>query len=173
MIQDDLIKEYTPLVRIIAAKYRNNRVQFDDLIQEGLLGILEAQKRFDPKREIKFSTYAGYWIRKKILEALSREYKTSLNAVNLDVEDLEPLAQVPPDIARHPTQSIQLPPDLPAIEAQILKFFFEEHKSLREIAEILNLSREKVRQLQQLALRRIRLNPKLTQYLSGLNPKNV
>ena len=148
-------------------------MQSDDLIQEGLLGILEAQKRFDPKREIKFSTYAGHWIRKKILEALRREYKTSLNAVNLDVEDLEPLAEVPPDIASQPTQPISLPSDLPAIEAQILKFSFEEHKSLREIAGILNLSREKVRQLHQLALRRIRLNPKLTQYLSELNPKKV
>jgi RNA polymerase sigma factor (sigma-70 family) len=47
-----------------------------DLVQEGAIGLIEAQKRFDPSRNIKFSTYANYWIIAYIKRALDRSSST-------------------------------------------------------------------------------------------------
>jgi RNA polymerase sigma factor (sigma-70 family) len=167
-----LVEKYTPLVKMIAAQYKNSRVPFDDLVQEGLLGLLEATQRFDPQKGIKLSTYASHWIRKRMLEALKHEQKMSLNAVFLDPEVSEPLIEISPDAMRtdsQSTQSMPLPKDLPEIETKILRLAFEEHKTLKEIAQILNLPLEKTRQLKQKALRRLRLNPELTQALYAVN----
>ncbi len=169
MDNNEIIHRYTYLVKIIAAKYCRYGVAFDDLLQEGLIGLLEAEKRFDPRKEVKFSTYASHWIKKKMLEALNRERKVSLNAVHLEIEEMDSLVEIPAEVAVQTLPSLQLPKDFPEREAKILRFVFEEHKTLREIADILGIAREKVRQLQQLAFRRIRLNPKLTQALSGFN----
>jgi len=57
------------LVKSIANKYSGFDISFENLIQERMLGILEARKRFNPKRDAKFSTYATYWKNKKILAA--------------------------------------------------------------------------------------------------------
>lgn len=54
-----------------AKRYRNLGVAFLDLIHEGNLGLLEAGRRFDPARNVKFITYAVWWIRQAIMHALS------------------------------------------------------------------------------------------------------
>jgi RNA polymerase primary sigma factor len=52
-------------------RYRGLGVGFLDLIHEGNLGLLEAARRFDPERNVKFITYAVWWIRQAIMHALS------------------------------------------------------------------------------------------------------
>src|SRR5512133_1068716 len=54
-----------------AKRYRNLGVSFLDLIHEGNLGLLEAARRYDPSRNVKFITYAVWWIRQAIMHALS------------------------------------------------------------------------------------------------------
>ena len=54
-----------------AKRYRGLGVSFLDLIHEGNLGLIEAGKRFDPARNVKFITYAVWWVREAMMHALS------------------------------------------------------------------------------------------------------
>jgi len=54
-----------------AKRYRNLGLSFLDLIHEGSLGLMEAAKRFDPERNVKFISYAVWWVRQAILHTLS------------------------------------------------------------------------------------------------------
>ncbi len=54
-----------------AKRYRGLGVPFLDLINEGNLGLMEAARRFDPERNVKFITYAVWWVRQAIMHALS------------------------------------------------------------------------------------------------------
>jgi RNA polymerase primary sigma factor len=69
-----------------AKRYRNLGVAFLDLIHEGNLGLLVAARRYDPSRNVKFITYAVWWIRQAIMHALSDQRRafalpTKLSAV--------------------------------------------------------------------------------------------
>ncbi len=67
-----LVESNLAFVVRIAREYRNLGVPFEDLLEEGNLGLLEAARRFDGARGTRFITYASWWIRKAILEALVR-----------------------------------------------------------------------------------------------------
>ena len=56
----------------IAGEFRNPHVNFEDLVQEGNVGLMRAVDRFDPDRGVRFVTYAGWWIRASIREYLLR-----------------------------------------------------------------------------------------------------
>jgi RNA polymerase sigma-32 factor len=62
------------LVIAIAARFRNFGLPMGDLIQEGHVGLLEAAARFDPDREVRFSTYATWWIRASIQDYVLRNW---------------------------------------------------------------------------------------------------
>ena len=55
----------------IANKYRGCGLSLQDLIEEGNIGIIQAAKRFDPSREVKFITYAVWWIKQAIVHSLA------------------------------------------------------------------------------------------------------
>ena len=59
----DLILAYNRLVVSTASRFRNYGLPVSDLVQEGVLGLLHAANRFEPDRDIRFSTYASWWIR--------------------------------------------------------------------------------------------------------------
>ncbi|NIO25565.1 MAG: RNA polymerase factor sigma-32 [Gammaproteobacteria bacterium] len=62
------------LVISIAAKYRHFGLPMADLIQQGHIGLLEAAARFEPEREVRFSTYAGWWIRASVQDYVLRNW---------------------------------------------------------------------------------------------------
>jgi RNA polymerase primary sigma factor len=68
---DELIESNLSFVTIIAAEYRHLGLPFEDLLNEGNVGLIEAASRFDPNRGTKFITYAVWWIRRGILRALA------------------------------------------------------------------------------------------------------
>ncbi|MBV5266182.1 RNA polymerase factor sigma-32 [Pinisolibacter aquiterrae] len=62
------------LVIAMAAKFRRYGLSNADLIQEGHIGLLEAASRFEPEREVRFSTYAAWWIRAAIQDYVLRNW---------------------------------------------------------------------------------------------------
>ena len=62
------------LVIALAARFRHYGLPLADLIQEGHVGLLEAAARFEPEREVRFSTYATWWIRASIQDYILRNW---------------------------------------------------------------------------------------------------
>lgn len=62
------------LVVSMAGKFRNFGLPFSDLVQEGYIGLLEAAARFEPERQVRFSTYASWWIRASIQDYVLRNW---------------------------------------------------------------------------------------------------
>ena len=69
-----LTQAHMRLVIAIAARFRNFGLPMGDLIQEGHVGLLEAAARFEPEREVRFSTYATWWIRASIQDYILRNW---------------------------------------------------------------------------------------------------
>jgi len=69
---DALVAAHRPLVLKIAGRYRGSGLPFGDLIQEGHIGLLEAAHRFDPRRDVRFATYAQWWIKSAVQEFVLR-----------------------------------------------------------------------------------------------------
>lgn len=70
----ELIESYTRLVVSMASKFRNYGLPMGDLIQEGNVGLMQAASRFDYKRDLRFSTYASWWIRSSIQDYVLRNW---------------------------------------------------------------------------------------------------
>ena len=66
-----LTKEQEQGLAKVASEYRNLGLPFEDLLNEGNVGLIEAARRYDASKGTKFITYAIWWIRKSILKALS------------------------------------------------------------------------------------------------------
>lgn len=62
------------LVIAMASKFRGFGLPLNDLIQEGSIGLLEAAARFEPEREVRFSTYAGWWVRASMQDYILRNW---------------------------------------------------------------------------------------------------
>jgi RNA polymerase sigma-32 factor len=69
-----LTSAHMRLVIAVAARFRNFGLPMSDLIQEGHVGLLEAAARFEPEREVRFSTYATWWIRASIQDYILRNW---------------------------------------------------------------------------------------------------
>lgn len=223
---EKLVKANLRFVVSVAKQYQNQGLTLGDLINEGNLGLIKAAKRFDETRGFKFISYAVWWIRQSILQALAEQSRIvrlplnrvgALNKIGKAYSSLEQEFEREPSANELATEldmdvsevsdhlkisgrhvSIDAPftsgeenrlldvienedqpsPDavlmseslrseiervlstLNERETEVLKLYFGINKdhalTLEEIGEMFNLTRERVRQIKEKAIRRLR-----------------
>jgi len=222
-----------------AKRYRGCGLSFLDLINEGNIGLIEAAKRFDPEKKVKFITYAVWWVRQAIIHALSDQsgafrlpqkqanllYRIGKAQANLRNElrrspSAEEIAKKMEVTVQEVTNLLQVADDnislsavideehefhlsdkleqdiIPAADLVLLKSSLKVHlrgaldeldhkeervirlrfgldgadpKTLKEIGEMMNLSRERIRQIEAQALEKLNRSQKCQQLRGYLN----
>lgn len=135
-----LVEANLRFVVSVAKRYRGSGMSFLDLINEGNLGLIEAAKRFDPKKKVKFITYAIWWIRQAIIHAISEQSR----AVRIPQKQSNMLYRFGLKIAE-------------------LTAKLKRKPSLHEIAQQLNISEEEANSLSQILHNDISLSSKLSE----------
>lgn len=181
--REKLIKANLKFVPTVAKQFKGCGLPFADIIEEGNVGLIKAIDRFDPKRDNKVISYAVWWIRKCILEAI--EKKGMLDTENIDdihtnINDSDDDNQcddntikliVPEKIDFEDTSENmfnikqiveELFEGVPERERSIICDYYglygDSPKTLDEIGIEVNLTKERVRQLNEKALKKMRSN---------------
>jgi len=233
MALEKLVKANLRFVVSVAKQYQNRSLTLNDLINEGNLGLVKAAQKFDHTRGFKFISYAVWWIRQSIMQALAEQSRMvrlpmnklgTINKVNRVASELEQhlertpthaevaeilemdasevtqmltssfkqmsvdapfeegegnsLLDVLEDTSIHKTDdslaykdSLRIETErflsnLPYKEQQVIKLYYgisvDEPMSLEQIGEMMNISRERVRQIKEKAINKLRAKSKNT-----------
>jgi len=137
---DKLIRANLRFVVSVSKQYQNQGLSLPDLINEGNLGLIKAAQRFDETRGFKFISYAVWWIRQSILQALAEQARIvrlplnkigSINKINKTFSDLEQK--------------------------------YEREPSLQEIAEVLEMAPDDIKEALKSAGRHVSMDAPITQ----------
>ncbi len=117
---EKLIKANLRFVVSVAKQYQNQGLSLSDLINEGNLGLIKAAERFDETRGFKFISYAVWWIRQSILQALAEDariVRLPLNKIGSISKINRTFSQLEQEFQREPTMEelaavLELKPDL-------------------------------------------------------------
>lgn len=168
---DTLVKYNLRFVITVAKKYRSKTdVSFSDLISEGNIGLIKAAQKFDPARNIKFSSYAVWWIKASINECIER-YKGNIEynfvddyqMINLAEKDNlydnvnEEFEKKMNNLQSRKSAIDDLIKCLEERERKIIILFYGlgesgKEMNLEEISKEMSLTKERVRQIKDSAL---------------------
>ncbi len=134
-----LVEANLRFVVSFAKKYRNCGLSFLDLINEGNIGLIEAAKRFNPKKNVKFITYAVWWVRQAIIHALSDQsgaFRLPQKQANLLYRIGKTISQLTLDLERNPTpEEIASKLEIPVEEVTNLLQVADENVSLSTVID--------------------------------------
>ena len=134
-----LVEANLRFVVSFAKKYRNCGLSFLDLINEGNIGLIEAAKRFNPKKNVKFITYAVWWVRQAIIHALSDQsgaFRLPQKQANLLYRIGKTISQLTLDLERNPTpDEIAAKLEIPVEEVTSLLQVADENVSLSTVID--------------------------------------
>jgi RNA polymerase primary sigma factor len=234
-----LVEANLRFVVSFAKRYRNCGLSFLDLINEGNIGLIEAAKRFNPAKNVKFITYAVWWVRQAIIHALSDQsgaFRLPQKQANLLYRIGKTISQLTLDLERNPTpeeisQKLEIPVEevvnllqvadenvslstvideehefhlsdkleqdvIPSADMALLRSSLKDHlyaclgeldpkeqkvlrlrfgldegepRTLKEIGEMMGLSRERIRQIEAQALDKLNRSQKCQQLQGYLN----
>lgn len=234
-----LVEANLRFVVAYSKRFRHSRVSLLDLINEGNIGLIQAARKFDPDKNVKFITYAVWWIRQAILHALSQHGATfrlpqkqanvlyrlerSKQALGRELERAPTESELAEEVDMDPAEvrlllssnqsilSLNEPVDedgeaelgdlleqylMPDTDERILRESFEQALrealdklsekerqvlslrfgmeddnplTLREIGELLSISRERVRQIESQALTKLRRSSQVRALAGYLN----
>lgn len=122
-----------------AKRYRGCGLSFLDLINEGNIGLIEAAKRFDPEKKVKFITYAVWWVRQAIIHALSDQsgaFRLPQKQANLLYRIGKAQANLRSELQRAPTtDEIARKMDVPVADVNNLLLVSDENISLSAVID--------------------------------------
>ena len=180
-----LIEANLRFVVAIARQYQGKGLAMEDLVSEGNLGLMKAAAKFDGERGLRFVNYAVVFVRQQIERALKVECgeqrlesrkdgkirsvdaplgsKANVSLLSVLVDGNSPMAD-----ERTYSQAVETAVEyalrsLDERETKVVSAFFgieQDHLTMQEIADDMNLKRERVRQIRDRAIRRLRKNYK-------------
>ncbi len=138
-IQDSDVKQFTNLITSMAKKYTTNEDIQNDLIQEGYLGLLQAEKNYDPTKAVKFSTYAYSYINYNMLHCYQDITNSEAPLLDTNIEGKE-------DVLKSVIESEQLERALNECsqESRDIILMKLDGLTVREIADKKGYSKSKV-----------------------------
>jgi RNA polymerase primary sigma factor len=165
-IRDKIVRSFYKLSYSVAARYTNRLYTFDELASEGHFTLLKAIARFDPERGFRFSTYAMYAIQRRLfrfMQQRSRQRKFAESNSD-DVAEADSRRWTIEYERRMTTATVALERLLPQLsprERYVIRSRYGwgqefEPRTLQDIADELNVSRERIRQLETRAIRKLR-----------------
>lgn len=163
-----LIEHYQPLVVKALSPWRCNEAMLMDLVQEGIIGLIESVENFQPERGVAFSLYAIHRIRGRMINYLAKESQRGqvsidtprANDTGLSFADT--LIDRAPSVADVAEQNFLLRQlhsaigKLPSKERLALNGLFLEEQEVREVASHLEISASHLYRLQKQGIRRVR-----------------
>lgn len=161
-----LMTAYQPLVFKIASGFRLGETETMELIQEGMVGLLEAAENYDYKRNVAFSLFASYRVRGSMIDYLRRSRGDNLVYLDSECFDGCTLGDILPSDAASPAEVAERRAleervakafkRLPQKEQQVIKGIILEDRPAQSVAEAINVSLGHVYRLQKRGVRRIR-----------------
>lgn len=155
-----LIEHYQPLVVKVLSHWRGgNEAVLMDLVQEGIIGLIEAVEKFEPERGVAFSLYAIHRIRGRMLNFLEKEAKGKPISLDIESEMLpdENLSVAETAERNFLVDQLHLAMErLPNKERLALNGIYFEEQEPRQVATMLQISPSHFYRLQQQGIRRVR-----------------
>ena len=173
--RDKLVTENMGYVVTLARQYKSDILSTDDLVNEGSIGLVKAAERFDPSRGKPFVTFAAPYIRRSIEtaiqrlnttpdvrstdESLPRGSRNNYTLLNVLEDGSAPQADALLEENTLTEDLLRVIGVLNEREQRVVNLYYGngyERQTMAEIGEVMGLKRERVRQIRDLAVRKLR-----------------